>query len=244
MDRKEIVKALGNFFGVKPRYMGAPTFAYQVTAADETYTVDRTGRIVTSSGKEVTLESIIQKGIVEADLPVDPLVPPSLYEVTIPMEGHTAITLRNLVNLLFSKQTIIVKSLATGSVIVEESFVKALNDTQLESMDDFKGVLACNGTAPCPGIFFDFDVETITFNFLKGNPSYEKLQAYTHFVVCLNETAKKLKYTLAKPTVTDNPKFTLRLFLIRLGMVGEEYRTDRKLLLENLEGNSAFRNGK
>ncbi|MBZ4647626.1 MAG: hypothetical protein JG777_3115, partial [Clostridia bacterium] len=39
-------------------------------------------------------------------------------------------------------------------------------------------------------------------------------------------------------------KFTFRVFLIRLGMVGDEYKDTRKILLENLEGNSAFRSGK
>jgi hypothetical protein len=30
MDRKEIVKALGEHFGVKPEYLGVPSFAYKI----------------------------------------------------------------------------------------------------------------------------------------------------------------------------------------------------------------------
>lgn len=48
MERKEIVKALGEHFGVKPKYMGVPSFAYQIETAEETYTVDRVGKIITS----------------------------------------------------------------------------------------------------------------------------------------------------------------------------------------------------
>src|SRR5690606_22762609 len=123
---------------------------------------------------------------------------------------------------------------------IEEDFVKALNVTHLESTEDFKGVLARSGDDPCPGISFDFDADTVTFAFLGDNPSPEKIQAYTQLVALLNQTALSLKYTSAKPIESDNPKFTLRLFLVRLGMVGDEYKIARKVLLETLEGNSAY----
>jgi len=60
----------------------------------------------------------------------------------------------------------------------------------------------------------------------------------------LNQNAKTLKHVSAKAKDTDNDKFTFRVFLIRLGMIGDEYKDTRKILLENLEGNSAFRSGK
>lgn len=59
MERKEIVKALGEHFGVKPKYMKVPSCAYQIETADETYTVDRERKIITSEGKEVELGSLI-----------------------------------------------------------------------------------------------------------------------------------------------------------------------------------------
>lgn len=40
---------------------------------------------------------------------------------------------------------------------------------------------------------------------------------------------------------TDNEKYTFRCFLLRLGMIGTEYKITRKILLRNLTGNSAFR---
>jgi len=41
----------------------------------------------------------------------------------------------------------------------------------------------------------------------------------------------------------DNEKYTFRCFLLRLGFIGAEYKTDRKILLQNLTGSSAFKNG-
>jgi hypothetical protein len=41
----------------------------------------------------------------------------------------------------------------------------------------------------------------------------------------------------------DNEKYAFRCFLLRLGFIGAEYKTDRKILLKNLTGSSAFKNG-
>ena len=48
----------------------------------------------------------------------------------------------------------------------------------------------------------------------------------------------------AKEKETDNPKYAFRCFLLRLGFIGDEYKADRKILLRNLSGSSAFRTGK
>jgi hypothetical protein len=95
----------------------------------------------------------------------------------------------------------------------------------------------------CPGIGFDFVNNTITFKFLEGEMSSEKIKAYTHLVALLNQNAKALKHASAKAKDTDNDKFTFRVWLVKLGMIGDEYKTTRKVLLERLEGNSAFRRG-
>ena len=46
----------------------------------------------------------------------------------------------------------------------------------------------------------------------------------------------------AEKTVA-NEKYAFRCFLIRLGFVGDEFKADRKILLRNLSGSSAFRDG-
>jgi hypothetical protein len=46
-----------------------------------------------------------------------------------------------------------------------------------------------------------------------------------------------------EPETFENEKFTMRVWLIGLGMVGKEYALARKLLLKNLEGNSSWRYG-
>ena len=61
------------------------------------------------------------------------------------------------------------------------------------------------------------------------------------FISMFCEFAKNQGRINRKPDTSDNPKYTMRCFLIRLGMVGAEFKTARKVILRNLTGNSAFR---
>lgn len=239
MERKEIVKALGEHFGVEPKYMKVPSCAYQIATADETYTVDRAGKITTSAGIEVKLETLLntrnEGKLLENEI--------TSFEVAVPLEGHTVSSLRNLVNLIYSKQALIKKALGITENIIDDEFCKSINEAKPETLEDFKTAINGIGVNKCPGIGFDFDNASIIFKFLEGEASPEKVKAYTQFVALLNQNAKALKHASAKSKDTDNDKFTFRVFLIRLGMVGAEYKTARKILLERLAGNSAFRSG-
>ena len=65
--------------------------------------------------------------------------------------------------------------------------------------------------------------------------------AYCTFISMLCEFAKNQSRINRKPDTSDNPKYTMRCFLIRLGMVGVEFKAARKVILRHLSGNSAFR---
>ena len=68
--------------------------------------------------------------------------------------------------------------------------------------------------------------------------------AYARFITALCEFAKNLTRVVNKPDTSDNEKYAFRCFLLRLGMIGEEYKPVRKVLLRRLTGSSAFRHGK
>ena len=70
-----------------------------------------------------------------------------------------------------------------------------------------------------------------------------EMDAYTRFIAALCQMAKKQKRVTATERDTGNDKFAMRIFLIRLGFVGPEFKTARKILLRNLEGNSSWKNG-
>lgn len=74
-------------------------------------------------------------------------------------------------------------------------------------------------------------------------PTPEELKAYDTFICKLCEMARNAKRVVAKEKETDNDKYTFRCFLLRLGFIGAEFKAERKILLRNLAGSSAFRSG-
>ena len=82
--------------------------------------------------------------------------------------------------------------------------------------------------------------EKVEFPWFKVEQDGDADACYT-FISMLCEFAKNQGRINRKPDTSDNPKYTLRCFLIRLGMVGAEFKTARKAILRNLTGNSAFR---
>ena len=74
-------------------------------------------------------------------------------------------------------------------------------------------------------------------------PDADAVQAYTHFISALCEMSKNAKRVTATEKAVDNEKYAFRCFLLRLGFIGAEYKTERKILLKNLTGSSAFKNG-
>lgn len=67
--------------------------------------------------------------------------------------------------------------------------------------------------------------------------------AYSRLVSAICDMAKRQKRVTAAEKPIENAKFSMRLFLIRLGFIGEEYRNARNILLRNLTGNSSWKHG-
>lgn len=71
----------------------------------------------------------------------------------------------------------------------------------------------------------------------------EEARTYTHFISALCEMARNQKRITTKEKEIDNEKYAFRCFLLRLGFIGTEFKAERKILLKNLTGSSAFKNG-
>ena len=85
--------------------------------------------------------------------------------------------------------------------------------------------------------------EKINFTWFPYTTDSDEIAAYTQFISRLCDMARDAKRVSSKPTETDNDKYAFRCFLLRLGFIGKEYKTARKILLRNLTGNSASRCG-
>ena len=83
----------------------------------------------------------------------------------------------------------------------------------------------------------------IDFPWFPHTENPDEVKTYMHFITALCEMARTQKRITAKEKEVDNEKYAFRCFLLRLGFIGEEFKTERKILLRNLQGSSAFKSG-
>ena len=210
--RKALVNAISQKLNAPAKYLGAPTFAYEV--AD--YNIDKNGALSGPDNKELVdhLLGIHDfKAISEVfDTPTPKAEANETEEpinliIQMPRADFPDIVLENLKGLVESKAALIKKALNIESIpiIVTE--------------------------------------ELISFPWFQGECSAEEVKAYTHFVTALCERAKKQTRVNSTEKSVDNEKYAFRCFLLRLGFIGPEYKTERKILLSKLSGSSAFKSG-
>ena len=83
----------------------------------------------------------------------------------------------------------------------------------------------------------------VSFPWFVGTPTPEELKAYDTFICKLCDMARNQRRVNAAEKPVTNEKYAFRCFLLRLGFIGDEYKTERKILLKNLTGSSAFKSG-
>ena len=71
-----------------------------------------------------------------------------------------------------------------------------------------------------------------------------QLKSYIQFCLLLSQMAKELKSASPKPQQHENPKYAMRTWLLRLGFIGDEFKTAREVLTRRLSGDASFRNGR
>lgn len=91
-------------------------------------------------------------------------------------------------------------------------------------------------------ISIEMKEDRVAFPWFSNLNEYQ-VKAYKDFITALCRMSKQVKNVRATERTFDNEKYSFRCFLLRLGFIGDEYKMDRKILLMNLTGSTAFRNG-
>ena len=214
-QRKELVKAIGVIMQVKPVYMKMPTCAYKIGDI----TVDKEGTLICedSTKAERIAHNLIADGFTTADDATE-----SAAEEAAPDEDADA---PESLTISMPKDGFTDKSIANLKHLVESKATlikKALGaENLMVTVEDDK----------------------ISFPWFVGYPAPEEISAYAKFIGKLCGMAKNQKRVTAKDKDVDNDKYAFRCFLLRLGFIGAEYKADRKILLKNLTGSSAFKGG-
>lgn len=175
---------------------------------------------------------------------------------------HTARSLRNLTNIMASKEDILFKALGvSGSRAnrwckkVESEFVETMNRKKPTNKDAVARLWYNNNTSRASDHYDSsryhalnlhavWQKGTVEFRCFNGTTHAGKIKTYIQLCLAISHQALMQTCSRAAKTVTENEKYTFRTWLLRMGMIGEEFETARKLLLANLDGDIAFRNGR
>ena len=244
--RKLLVAAISQELNVPTKYLGAPTFAYEVGG----YHIDKNGMLEGEDnyGLVADLQGLHDfKAISEEyDTPLSE-TEPIPDDVQIPYEA--ALGGRVSPYHEYEEPPAYAEPEQSDEVETNRLTIElprsAFTDAALENLKrlvESKSSLIKKalGTDYIPIITTE---ETISFPWFQGELTSDEVKAYTHFVTALCETAKTQQRVNATEKQVENEKYAFRCFLLRLGFVGSEYKNKRKILLKNLSGNSAFKNG-
>ena len=182
----------------------------------------------------------------DADEAPAPTEQPTLQDVdeltiSLSMSGHTAQSLRNFLNLMYSRGPLLNKAMGTNFTVSQgllDALEQATPHTMSEMLDELKEYRLAAGTTGMTGI--QITAEKISLAFA-GPLTQEKVRAYTELCAAMNRMAIAQKRIQAKTVNDANEKYALRIWLIRLGLNGDEHKTIRKLLMQKLSGHAAFR---
>ena len=160
----------------------------------------------------------------------------------IPLGAHTGATLRNLVNLIYSRGPL-VNQATGGHFEADAGLIEALKDDRCTytRANFFRAVSDYEDQHGKSLYGLTITPETVSFTGFGEAADVDHLRAYGHLAVMMNNQALHQKRIQAKAVDAANEKYAMRIWLVRIGMDGDEFKQTRKILMEKLTGHSAFR---
>lgn len=220
-ERKALVTAIGEILEVRPKYKGMPSAAYEIAY----FTVTKEGTLefadrVDSEEVENLLEQLADRGIVAASAEMAQAWLNARAEElseksgTGPQEENVGLT----VEIPLDKVAVgnLTKLLDAKGNLIRKAL--GITDLRIEVLDD-----------------------RVAFPWF-SQVDADSAAAYTHFISALCEMSRNAKRVTATEKPVENEKYAFRCFLLRLGFIGTEYKAERKILLRNLSGSTAFKN--
>lgn len=193
--------------------------------------------------------------------------------IHIGAKGHTPQTLRNLANIMASHEDLLVSALNLDRSrinrycrTVDPRFLEQLNrrkPTTMAALADiwYRSQNADYGRSQhyndsryrMLNLHATFTKGTVEFRLFQFDAPADgklnglhagQLKSYIQLCLALSQMAKTVRTASPKPQQNENPKYAMRTWLLRLGFIGEEFKTARELLTKRLDGDAAFRSGR
>ena len=190
--------------------------------------------------------------------------------IHIGAQGHTAQSLRTLANIMASHEQLIAEAIRIDRSrmnnycrTVNPEFIRQLNGkkptTMAQLADIWYSSQGCDSGREYHYNSSRYHMLNLHATFTKGTVEFRlfqfdkpengkrnglhagQLKSYIQLCLALNQMAKDQKTASSKPQQHENPRFAMRTWLNRLGLIGEEFKTAREFLTKNLSGNAAWR---
>ena len=224
--RKEMVEVISGIVGMKAVYMRVPTCAYAVS----NFKVSKEGTLIYDDRSSSEVVEKVLEGLARAGFKAEN----SATQATETADENGVVDL--------SEES---KTEPQGAnVELTVALPRAgFTDNALENLQklvDSKAALMKKALA-VDALPVEITEDKVSFPWFAETDS-DSAAAYTHFITALCDMAKNQKRITAKERDTENEKYAFRCFLLRLGFIGAEYKEERKILLRNLTGSSAFKN--
>lgn len=182
--------------------------------------------------------------------------------IHIDASKHTPKTLRNIANIMYSKEDLLYKALQIEvnrehyCKKMEESFMQELNQRKPKTMAQMKNIWYQENPDHLHsyrGAHYDqsryhalnlhsvFDKGTVEFRLFNGTLHAGEVKSYIQLCLAISNQALVQKKASNRKTQSTNEKYTFRTWLLRLGLIGDEFKTARKHLLKHLNGCIAWK---
>ncbi len=225
----------------------------QIVSADNTYSVELVSPICRYGDIE-TIQEIVRK-LREAGMLVNKTTG---IHIHLDASPHNANTLRNITNIMASKEDMIYKAMQVEVARersyckkVEQSFLDELNRKKPRTLDEVSRIWYNGGDGHhehyhnsryhCLNLHSVFQKGTIEFRLFNSTTHAGKIKAYIQLCLAISAQALNQRCASRQKTHSTNEKYTFRTWLLRLGLIGDEYKTARLHLLEHLDGCIAWK---
>jgi len=225
----------------------------RIVSADGSYSVEVVSPICRYEDIE-TIQEIVRK-LREAGMLVNKTCG---IHIHLDASPHNANTLRNITNIMASKEDMIYKAMQVEVARersyckkVEQSFLDEINRKKPHTLDEVSRIWYNGGDGHqehyhnsryhCLNLHSVFQKGTIEFRLFNSTTHAGKIKAYIQLCLAISAQALNQRCASRQKTQSTNEKYTFRTWLLRLGLIGEEYKTARLHLLEHLDGCIAWK---
>ncbi|MFT8889534.1 MAG: amidoligase family protein [Ethanoligenens sp.] len=178
--------------------------------------------------------------------------------IHIDASPHNANTLRNLTNIMAAKEDLIYKAMQVEVARerqycrkVEQSFLDEINQKKPRTLDEVSRIWYGGSSRSnhhyddsryhCLNLHAVFQKGTIEFRLFNSTTHAGKIKAYIQLCLAISAQALNQRCASRQKTHSSNEKYTFRTWLLRLGLIGDEFKTARLHLLEHLDGCIAWK---